>query len=29
MYINFWLFLLSSTIMIGGLAKIIMCEKKW
>ena len=29
MYINFWLFLLSSTIMIGSLAKIIMCEKKW
>lgn len=26
MYINFWLFLLSSTIMIGSLAKIIMCE---
>ena len=27
MYINFWLFLLSSTIMIGSLAKIIMCEE--
>ena len=26
MYINFWLFLLSSTVMIGSLAKIIMCE---
>ena len=26
MYINFWLFLLSGTVMIGSLAKIIMCE---
>lgn len=26
MYINFWLFLLSTAMMIGSLTKIIMCE---